>query len=547
MTPTLEHSHQQLDRWSSSAVANGWLKQSSALKLKAHTSATPGSLFEHSDRPLVVSFFGGTGVGKSSLLNRLAGEMIATSSAIRPTSKAITAYKHEHTKLAALPDGFPLEHLNTASHSKAEFESLLWVDMPDFDSVEITHQDMVSQWLPYIDVVVYVVSPERYRDDRGWRLLLEHGSRHAWAFVINHWDKGDPRQLADFTQQLIEAGLADPLIFCTDSRPRSDTETNQTEDQFEALKSHILSLADQQMVARLEERGVIQRARLFRDIVRDWQVELGSDADPNWLQCEWRALFKSQRTKLTDLHQWKIHPIAAQHQDTETGLLSSLFRRQKPKGEHTQKDEAPPLIDDALVTDITSSVEQLIQSAHQHGLPTTPLKKALDAQLEQHRQQLTESTQHSLQQSLANPGTAVQRGLYRLTGWASWILPVAMMTWAAYRLITVFQTSGGNAGAYLGGNFAIHTALLVLLAWLVPYVLHRQLKPSKATAAAKGLSAGLDRGFDAIDESVQHSLSHYHQQRLTQAKELEEISAALQVSLTHELPAAVQRMVFAAE
>ena len=62
--------------------------------------------------------------------------------------------------------------------------------MPDFDSTEQSNKQLVLQWLPHIDVLIYVVSPERYKDEKAWRLLLAEGARHAWLFVINQWDKG---------------------------------------------------------------------------------------------------------------------------------------------------------------------------------------------------------------------------------------------------------------------------------------------------------------------------------------------------------------------
>src|SRR5437667_12730214 len=50
------------------------------------------------DRPfLVVMFMGGTGVGKSTLLNALAGDSIAQASVARPTTRDPVAQHHEPT------------------------------------------------------------------------------------------------------------------------------------------------------------------------------------------------------------------------------------------------------------------------------------------------------------------------------------------------------------------------------------------------------------------------------------------------------------------
>ena len=146
--------------------------------------------------------------GKSALLNRIAGREIARSSAERPTSTGVSAYVHASVGIDRLPADFPMARLHTALHHEARWRDVLFIDMPDFDSVAAEHRALVDRWLPYIDVVLYTVSPERYRDDRGWRLLLEHGREHAWLFVVNHWDRGDPRQLEDFGRTLLaDAGF----------------------------------------------------------------------------------------------------------------------------------------------------------------------------------------------------------------------------------------------------------------------------------------------------------------------------------------------------
>ena len=176
-----------LANWSRKGIEAGWFTESDAPQVPQRDQQTPSSLFEMGDRPLVVAFFGGTGVGKSSLLNRLAGEVVAQSSAERPTSREITFYLHESVTLSRLPAELPVDRIKQASHSNDKYKNVLWVDMPDFDSVESANRDLVNDWLPHIDLLAYVVNPERYRDDSGWRLLLVNAGRHAWVFVINHW------------------------------------------------------------------------------------------------------------------------------------------------------------------------------------------------------------------------------------------------------------------------------------------------------------------------------------------------------------------------
>ncbi|HLF97170.1 MAG TPA: GTPase domain-containing protein, partial [Methylococcaceae bacterium] len=215
-------------QWAREAAGAGWLAAEDAAALENFDATEPGALFEGDGRPLVAAFFGGTGVGKSSLLNRLAGEPVARVGVERPTSHEVSLYLHESVELARLPGEFPVERVRIARHRNAARRGVLWIDMPDMDSTDAANRAQALAWLPHIDVVIYVVSPERYRDDKGWRLLVQHGQRHAWLFVMNQSDHADPAQIEDFLRQLQRAGFRQPVVLGTDCQP--ETALRQSDD-----------------------------------------------------------------------------------------------------------------------------------------------------------------------------------------------------------------------------------------------------------------------------------------------------------------------------
>ena len=77
MNDDFDQLHQALEEWAASTCAAGWLQQRDVDALEQIERQQAERLFvEQGQRPLIVALFGGTGVGKSSLLNRLAGAEI---------------------------------------------------------------------------------------------------------------------------------------------------------------------------------------------------------------------------------------------------------------------------------------------------------------------------------------------------------------------------------------------------------------------------------------------------------------------------------------
>jgi GTP-binding protein EngB required for normal cell division len=159
----------------------------------------------------VAALGGPTGAGKSSLFNALVGTEVVEVGRRRPTTSAVTAAVWGEVN-ASLLDWLEVRRRHTVS--SGAFDRLVLLDLPDFDSVERTHRDEVDRVVRLVDLLLWVVDPQKYADaawhDRYLQPLRAYDE--VMAVALNQSDLLPPDALAacvdDLRRLLAEDGLA---------------------------------------------------------------------------------------------------------------------------------------------------------------------------------------------------------------------------------------------------------------------------------------------------------------------------------------------------
>ncbi len=497
-------------RWAEQALSAGWINTEAANTLSDFDARTPEALFNHNgSRPLIVAFMGGTGVGKSSLLNRLAGKAVAKAGIERPTSREVTLFHHKDIAIQHLPEKLPIEKIKIAQHDDETKKNIVWIDMPDFDSTEQSNKVLVFEWLPHIDVLIYVVSPERYRDEKAWRLLLSEGNRHAWLFVLNQWDRGQQAQFEDFKQQLGKAGFVEPIIFKTVCAESTYA------DEFTALQSTILSLANKHVVAELEQRGTQVRKDELRQKLQDTLQLLGSKTAANQIADRWENQWQSTSSQLQQGFIWPIQKLAAYYADHAADLIANPT---------TGTDQtATVLWDDWAQARFGDALDEFIVKVDELGLPVAPLKNQLAIVRTKAPKIIQAQSELHVRQALAHPGNVLHRTFLKFVRFCEIVLPLAAIGWVGYQVFVGYYDSNTTRDHYLGIDFAIHSSLLILISWLIPWFILKKLKPSLEKSALRGLTKGLDNAISMIDGEVLTIVESVTKQHTAQLQQIAQI------------------------
>jgi GTPase Era involved in 16S rRNA processing len=176
----------------------------------------------------VVALAGATGSGKSSIFNATTGLDLAAVGTRRPTSSMPLACvwgeepAGELLNWLGIPRRHQVAHRSSLEDAASEdLDGLVLLDLPDHDSTEVEHHLIVDRLVELVDLLVWVVDPQKYADaalhNRYIKPLASHAS--VMVFALNHADEltEDQRKscVGDLTRLLKSDGLDSPTIVAT--------------------------------------------------------------------------------------------------------------------------------------------------------------------------------------------------------------------------------------------------------------------------------------------------------------------------------------------
>jgi GTP-binding protein EngB required for normal cell division len=175
----------------------------------------------------VVVLAGGTGSGKSSLFNCLAGADFSTVGVTRPITREAHACIWDGAGSGPLLEWLGVPQRNRYSRAsalgagEAGLAGLVLLDLPDHDSVMGHAAGQVDRLVSLADVMIWVLDPQKYADAAVHRQFLVPLAQHSevQAVVLNQADLLTAAQVddcvADLRRLLDLENLADVPILAT--------------------------------------------------------------------------------------------------------------------------------------------------------------------------------------------------------------------------------------------------------------------------------------------------------------------------------------------
>jgi GTP-binding protein EngB required for normal cell division len=187
----------------------------------------------------VVALAGATGSGKSSLFNALARMDLSATGYLRPTTAAAHACVWGEREADQLLDWLGVAHRFRResaldAQDEAPLHGLVLLDLPDLDSVATGHRLEADRLVGVVDLVVWVLDPQKYADQTVHEEYLSRMGplRDVTVVVFNQIDLLSPddaqRCVADLARLVEADGLPGIPVLATSARTGAGVEDLRT-------------------------------------------------------------------------------------------------------------------------------------------------------------------------------------------------------------------------------------------------------------------------------------------------------------------------------
>ena len=281
-------------RWLDDAPA--WGPALKARSLVSKILDRVNSLRIRLESPLVVATFGGTGTGKSTLVNAMIGQEASASGRQRPTTTMPILLVHPDMETSAL--GLDLSQFQVKTIDAPVLRDLIIIDCPDPDTSEAAESGSnlarLRSILPHCDVLLYVSTQQKYRSARIAEELADAASGCRLVFVQTHAEQDS--DVRDDWRKSLAPGYQVPDMFFVDSRRAiaEQAEGHRPSGDF----GRLLELLTNQLGT--SRRVAIRRANLI-DLLEEALTVCRIDYDRELPEVrKLQEILDQQRTKLRD-------------------------------------------------------------------------------------------------------------------------------------------------------------------------------------------------------------------------------------------------------
>ncbi len=215
--------------------------------------------------PIIVAMLGGTGTGKSSLVNALLGKRVVQSGNVRPTTNRPTLICRPN--LRPQDWGIDTAAIQVVPCDSPALDRLVLLDCPDPDTTE-DETDQASNLaklrnaVPYCDVLLVAATQQKYRDHDVLDELAMAAPGARLIFVQTHADRDD--DIRPDWSAVLEKKYDTGKIYFVDSpsalaqQDRGETLTGD----FAELYSLLTAELSEETAIRIREANYVDRAEM---------------------------------------------------------------------------------------------------------------------------------------------------------------------------------------------------------------------------------------------------------------------------------------------